>query len=110
MFSDDGIYPVVTNSSSNNGITGYTNLNANEKGNIITYSDTTTSEGIFYQPRDFVGYSHIQGLYPKVFRDKWNYSSLMYVLTCMRKAAAGKFDYGNKFNRKIASELIIQIG
>lgn len=109
MFSDDGIYPVVTNSSSNNGITGYTNLNANEKGNIITYSDTTTSEGIFYQPRDFVGYSHIQGLYPKVFRDKWNYSSLMYVLTCMRKAAAGKFDYGNKFNRKIASELIIQI-
>ena len=109
LFSHSGIYPVVTNSSINNGITGYSNFEPTEKGNLITYSDTTTSEGIFYQPNDFIGYSHIQGLYPLRYKENWRYGSLMYVVTSLRKAAAGRFNYGNKFNRKIASELIIQL-
>ncbi|MBU0279382.1 restriction endonuclease subunit S, partial [Gemella sp. zg-1178] len=109
LFNKNGLYPVVTNSSNNNGITGYSTLSPTEKGNMITYSDTTTSEGIFYQPRDFIGYSHIQGLYPIKYNEKWNYFSLIYVVAAFKKSAAGKFNYGNKFNRNIAKELLIQL-
>lgn len=107
LFETKGNIPVVTNSSLNNGISGYVALKPTEKGNMITYSDTTTSEGIFYQPRDFVGYSHIQGLYPLVFKDKWNQYTLLYMVSAFRKASFGRFDYGNKFNRNIAKELKI---
>lgn len=109
LFEKNGLYPVVTNSSTNNGVTGYTNLLPTEKGNMITYSDTTTSDGIFYQPTDYVGYSHIQGLYPLIYKEKWKYKSLMYIVTCFRKVASGRFDYGNKFNRNIAKEILIQL-
>ena len=109
LFEKNGLYPVVTNSSVNNGITGYTNLSPTEKGNMITYSDTTTSDGIFYQPTDYIGYSHIQGLYPLVHKEKWEHKSLMYTVTCFRKSASGRFDYGNKFNRNIAKEMFIQL-
>ncbi|STP13426.1 restriction endonuclease subunit S [Helicobacter cinaedi] len=105
LFETKGDVPVVTNSSLNNGVSAYVGLEPTEKGNMITYSDTTTSEGIFYQPRDFVGYSHIQGLYPLVHKDKWNRYSLLYFVSVFRKASFGKFDFGNKFNRKIAKEM-----
>lgn len=109
LFSENGTTPVVTNSSVNNGVTGYSELSATEKGNIITYSDTTTSEGIFYQPYDFVGYPHIQGLYPKLYKEKWNYKTLIYIVVLFKKVASGRFNYGNKFNRAIAREFMIQL-
>lgn len=108
LFNKNGKTPVVTNSSLKNGITGYSNLKPTEKGNIITYSDTTTSEGIFYQPNDFIGYSHIQGLYPYNKR-VWNKESLLYFVTLFKKCAFGKFNYGTKFNRKIAMEMMVKL-
>ncbi len=109
IFHDDGKNPVVTNSSVNNGITGYSNLSPTERGNMITYSDTTTSEGIFYQPDDFVGYPHVQGLYPKRDSDKWNEKTLLFFVSLFRKTAGGRFDYANKFNRTIASQMLVSI-
>ena len=109
LFHKDGKYPVVTNSSVNNGITGYSNLEPTEKGNMITYSDTTTSEGIFYQSDDFVGYSHVQGLYPRKSADKWNEKTLLYFVSLFRISAGGRFDYANKFNRAIASEMFVAL-
>lgn len=109
IFHLGGINPVVTNSSVNNGIAGYSNLTPTEKGNMITYSDTTTSDGIFYQPDNFVGYPHVQGLYPKVSLDKWNEKTLLYFVSLFRKSAGGRFDYANKFNRTIASSMLVSI-
>ena len=91
-----------------NGISGYVDLKATEKGNIVTYSDTTTSEGIFYQPDDFIGYSHVQGLYPFAV-NKWNEKSLLYFVSLFKKGAGGRFDYANKFNRKIAKTIIVYL-
>lgn len=105
LFATSGNTPVVTNSSLNNGVSGYVNLEPTEKGGMITYSDTTTSEGIFYQPKDFVGYSHVQGLYPLKYQDKWSKNALLYFVCAFRKAAFGRFDYANKFNRNIAREM-----
>ncbi|WP_263449583.1 restriction endonuclease subunit S [Campylobacter canadensis] len=109
LFLTKGNVPVVTNSSFNNGVSGYVALEPTEKGNMITYSDTTTSEGIFYQPRDFVGYSHVQGLYPIKYKSKWSNLSLLYFVATFRKTAHGRFDYGNKFNRNIAKDLKVTL-
>ncbi len=56
LMSTDGKNPIVVNSSFNNGIGGYTNQDNTEKGGIVTFSDTTSAEAIFYQKKDFVGY------------------------------------------------------
>nr|WP_156019766.1 restriction endonuclease subunit S [Streptococcus ruminantium] len=109
LFDENGKIPVVTNSSANNGVTGYTNRPYTEDGNIITYSDTTTSEGIFYQPDKFVGYSHIQGLYPKVDFESWTRNTLLFFTSAFRNVSKGKFSYGNKFNRKIASDMMVKL-
>ncbi len=107
LFDNSAKNPVVTNSSLNNGISGYSSLEPTEKGNQITYSDTTTSEGIFYQKRPFIGYSHVQGLYPLKYHEFWNEKTLLYIVTAFKKVACGRFNYGNKFNRKIASGMPI---
>ncbi|MGN8410818.1 restriction endonuclease subunit S [Helicobacter pylori] len=107
LFDSNAKNPVITNSSLNNGISGYSSLEPTEKGNQITYSDTTTSEGIFYQKRPFIGYSHVQGLYPLKYHEFWNEKTLLYIVVAFKKVACGRFDYGNKFNRKIASEMSI---
>lgn len=109
LFTTKGNVPVVTNSSLNNGVSGYVDLEPTEKGNMITYSDTTTSDGIFYQPQDFIGYSHIQGLYPLQDSDKWNKHALLYFVVLFRKASFGLFDYANKFNRQIAKQMTIKL-
>ena len=109
LFETKGNVPVVTNSSLNNGVSAYVDLAPTEKGNMITYSDTTTSEGIFYQPRDFVGYSHIQGLYPFKDTEKWDKYALLYFVVLFRKASFGRFDYASKFNRNIARQMKIQL-
>ena len=109
LFHEGGKYPVVTNSSVNNGVTGYSNIAPTEKGNIITYSDTTTSEGIFYQPDDFIGYPHVQGLYPKQNSEKWNEKTLLCFVSLFRKSAGGRFDYATKFNRAIASKMLVSL-
>lgn len=106
LFETQGNTPVVTNSSINNGITGYVKLSPTEKGGIITYSDTTTSDTIFYQPNDFIGYPHIQGLYA-LNEKKWSEKKLLYFLTLFRKSANNRFNYANKFNRTIAKEMFV---
>lgn len=112
LFDSLGKMPVVVNSSQKNGIGGYVDRKATEKGNMITFSDTTTSEGIFYQPFDFIGYSHVQGLYAKPYNGesvKWSEKSLLFVLTLFRENAKGRFDYANKFTRKLAGEMILNL-
>lgn len=65
LFNEDGINPVIGNSSYNNGITGYSNLDTTE-ANIITFSDTTSGTNtMFYQDMKFIGYPHVQGMYAR---------------------------------------------
>lgn len=107
LFSTKGSTPVVVNSSVNNGIGGKIDKPHTEKGNIITFSDTTTSDAIFYQPFDFVGYSHVQGLYEK--NHTWIENELLYFLTNFKKNAEGRFDYATKFTRVIAKSMHISL-
>lgn len=104
LFKHLGSIPLVSNTSVNNGITNNLSLAPTEDGNIITFSDTTTADSIFYQPNKFIGYSHVQGLYPRN-PEGWDQDSLLYVVSLFRKQAKGRFSYAIKFNRKIASDM-----
>lgn len=107
LFQEKGLSPVIVNSSLNNGVGGHVNLDTTEKGGVVTFSDTTTTESIFYQPDDFIGYSHVQIM--EHIDNRWNKKSLLYFISIMKKAAEGKFDYGNKFNRKNAANLNVKL-
>ena len=108
LFESKGNIPVVVNSSLSNGIGGYIDLEPTELGNIITFSDTTTSDSIFYQPSPFIGYSHVQGMYPYHPED-WNQKRLLYFCSVFRHKTTGLFDYGNKFNRKKVREIYVPL-
>ena len=111
LFEDNGTNPVVVNSSYNNGIGGFTNLPTTEEGNIITFSDTTSADAIFYQEHAFVGYPHVQGLYPHPeYAGKWKKYSLLFFLTEMKKAAFSLgFDYVFKFTRELAKDISVKL-
>ncbi len=108
LYETNGTVPVVCNSSVYNGIGDWVNLQPTETGIRITYSDTTTSDAIFYQPFDFVGYSHVQGFYP-YDNTLWSEDSLLYFVTCFRKSAKGLFDYADKFTREIAADMHVSL-
>ena len=110
LMQDDGENPVIVNSSFNNGIGGYTNYELTEKGNVITFSDTTTSDSIFYQPNDFVGYSHVQVVKPISNIEKWNrYSLLFFTAIFKKKASLMNYDYVNEFTRADALKLKVKL-
>lgn len=108
---DDGENPVVVNSSFNNGIGGYTTQPITEQGGIITFSDTTTADALFYQPSDFVGYPHVQGMYPiGEYAEKWTKLRCMFFVTAFKRAAVlHEFDYAYKFTREIAAQLEVTL-
>lgn len=110
LLDSNGKNPVVVNSAYNNGVGGYSNLPCNEKGGIITFSDTTTSDAIFYQENDFIGYSHVQGMYPKKYQDKWSkYSMKFFEVVFKNRAKTLGYNYVNKFTRELANKMIVQL-
>ena len=111
LLEENGKNPVVVNSSYNNGIGGYTNQKCTECANMITFSDTTSADSIFYQERDFVGYPHVQGLYPiGKYKNKWSKNSYLFLVTIFREKAKNmNFDYVNKFTRETAKNIVIKL-
>ena len=111
LLEEDGINPVVVNSCYNNGVGGYTNMDCTEKGNMITFSDTTSADSIFYQKNNFVGYPHVQGMYPiGKYKDKWNEFIYLFFVTLFREKAINlNYDYVNKFTRDSAKEIMIKL-
>lgn len=110
LIEENGKNPVIVNSSYNNGVGGFTNYPITEKGNVITFSDTTTSDSIFYQPKDFVGYSHVQVLKPIIYNDKWSKECLIFFTIMFKKQASlMNYDYVNKFTRSAALKLKIKL-
>lgn len=108
IISVNGTVPLISNSSSENGVMGFSHLEANNKGNSITCSDTTLgADTMYYQKNDFIGYSHIQHLVPKLKR--FNKSIASVIISACRVSTAKKYDYGNKFNRNAMNNTKIQL-
>jgi len=108
IISDNGNVPLISNSSTDNGVMGFSNLKANNKGNTITCSDTTLgAETMFYQQSDFIGYSHIQHLVPKI--KPFNKLIASVIISACKVSTLKKYDYGNKFNRMAMNKTKIQL-
>ena len=109
LLSTAGSTPVVVNSSQNNGIGGYSELEPTEAPGILTFSDTTTGQNtLFYQSQPFIGYPHVQGMYPKNFKFN-NLTALFMIATLRATLGKRKWDYSNKLNRAIVIETQIQL-
>lgn len=109
LFASVGTTPVLSNSSVDNGIGGYCGLAPTEQGGMITFSDTTTgADTMFYQPNPFIGYPHVQGMYPYQ-SDRWNEKCCLYVISCIRRSAGNGWSYAVKFNRALVKELLIEL-
>lgn len=108
ILSKNGNIPLISNSSIDNGVMGFSNLKANNKGNSITCSDTTMgAETMFYQKNDFIGYSHIQHLTPKFEEFDWGVANI--IITSSKISTSKKYNYGNKFNRLAMNETKIYL-
>lgn len=107
--NNDGDTPVISNTSLNNGIIKYVSNQPTEDGGIITFSDTTESQKtVFYQPKAFIGFSHVQGMYPKK-SNVWNENCCLYFISVFKKAIGTNFDYATKFNRTIANSIYVEL-
>ncbi len=108
IISENGKIPLISNSSTDNGVMGFSNLEPNNKGNTITCSDTTLgADTMYYQANDFIGYSHIQHLVPKF--KSFNRLIADMIITSSKVATSKKYDYGNKFNREAMNKTLIHL-
>lgn len=107
--SENGTVPLVSNSSTDNGVMGFSNLEANNSGNSISCSDTTLgADTMYYQKDDFIGYQHIQHLVPKFL--PFNQSIALYIISACRVATSNAgYDYAHKFNREAMNSTIISL-
>lgn len=102
------LVPQVTNTTQPNGISSFEPYAPNNEKNVITFSDTTVGgDTLFYQPVDFLGYSHIQKMTPT--ETVLTRRKAMYAITAFKKSVNGKYDYGAKFNRDNATKTDIQL-
>ena len=108
IISKNGKVPLISNSSTENGVMGFSNLKPVNKGNTLTCSDTTLgADTMFYQQNDFIGYSHIQHLVPKI--KQFNKSIASVIISASRVSTSKQYDYGNKFNRVAMNKTKIQL-
>lgn len=105
--NDDGNVPFVVNSAVNNGVGGLSTFDATEKGGIITFSDTTNGDTFFYQPKDFIGFAHVQGMYP--LNKVWKKNELLFLATILHFVNYGRYNYGRKMTRDNISNTIIYL-
>lgn len=111
ILAKDGTVPLISNSSTDNGVMGFSNLAPNNKGNTITCSDTTLgADTMFYQQNDFIGYSHIQNLVPRSNKfSSFNKSIAHIIIAACRVSTSKQYDYGNKYNRDLMNKTVIQL-
>lgn len=105
--NDDADVPFVTTQIKNNGIVGFSELPPLNSGNRITYSDTTTGDAIFYQPKAYIGRSHVIYMEPNF--DGFNKYVAMFVMSLIRKQTSGYFDYGKKLNKEAMYDMILEL-
>lgn len=109
LLTTSGKNPVVVNSSYNNGIGGYTDQELTESGGILTFSDTTSgADTLFFQEKPFVGYPHVQGMYPKTFQLTTNVAKFM---IASLRASINKYswNYTNKLTRTFITSTTVKL-
>lgn len=103
---ESGTTPLVVNQSYDNGIAGRVNYEPTEKRGIITFSDTWEGKTFFYQGEDFIGFSHVQGMYPK---SKMSKNILIFISVILEFEANDRYSYGRKKRRDLIEKSYIKL-
>lgn len=107
IISINGSVPLVSNASIDNGVMGFSELKALNRGNSISCSDTTLgAETMYYQKNDYIGYQHIQSLMPKF--EPFNQAIASFIISSAHVSTSNSsYDYGHKFNRESMRKTVI---
>ncbi len=107
IISANGTVPLVSNASIDNGVMGFSELKAINRGNSISCSDTTLgAETMYYQKDDYIGYQHIQSLTPKF--EPFNQAIASFIISAAHVSTSNSsYDYGHKFNRESMRKTVI---
>ncbi len=106
----NGTVPFISNISYNNGVRGHSILEALNEGNVITISDTTDDNSVFYQEKPFIGFAHVQVLKPLSTEFAWfNKEIGQYIVAAIRNSKKGMFDYAAKYNSSQIKRTIISL-
>ena len=105
---DGGNTPIIANSALNNGISGFSTLEATEEGGIITFSDTTEDNTFFFQPDPFIGFAHVQGMH-EIGEHHWTEKQLLFLITILTFANDDLFNYGRKMRRDTISNSTVKL-
>ena len=109
IISEYGTVPLVSNASVDNGVMGFSELTALNKGNSISCSDTTLgAETMYYQKEDYIGYQHIQSFIPKF--ERFNQAIAIFIISSAHIATSNSsYDYGHKFNREAMRKTVVYL-
>lgn len=95
----DGTNPLVSSTESNNGISCYSGLCANNKGNVLTLNKNGSVGYVFYQDSDFLATSDIAILSPKF--------DINAFIAIFLKVIIEQERFRYNYNRKWSNELIL---
>lgn len=105
-----GTTPYLAAVTSNNGISGFSKMVANNDGDVITLSTTTLSgDTLFYQSKPFIGRQQMQAL--KLKNHSYMGPLLAMFMISLLKPHLQVFDYGNKLtvNKLLNIELELPV-
>ena len=106
LYKLKGSTRVLSNTCEDNGTGGKCGLEPTETAGVITFSDTTTGPNtMFYQPTDFIGYPHVQGMYFTSGVLSENIG--LYLVSVMKRSSGNAWSYARKYTREHVSNLRI---
>ena len=106
LYKLKGSTRVLSNTCEDNGTGGKCGLEPTETAGVITFSDTTTGPNtMFYQPTDFIGYPHVQGMYFTSGVLSENIG--LYLVSVMKRSSGTAWSYARKYTREHVSNLRI---
>ena len=99
IVSEDGRVPYIAAISTNNGITGYSNIEPNNEGGCITLSTTADSSNtVFYQDEAFIGRQQIAEL-RRLDGVRLSRNQGLFVVSQVKKLTK-QFNYANKLTKE----------
>ena len=62
---------------------------------------------LFFQPDPFIGFAHVQGMYPKHKQIKKHV--MLFIITVLMFDSRGRYNYGRKMRRDTISEIMLHL-
>lgn len=101
----DGLTPLVSSTESNNGISCYSGLTANNKGNVLTLNKNGSVGYVFYQDSDFLATSDIAILAPKFEINPY----IAIFLKVIIEQERFRYNYNRKWSNDLIMNTIIKL-